>query len=134
MTPRYFVDIDGNGDTTLWRHDPDVLAGEPHSILRLIDLPETARFLWPLIVEAVETFNLAEQGRRLASQREDLIASGVDPAELAIPLHPNSLGWWSISGSEFLRALRMVADGNDPEMVYAEFYANSDIERPGDDA
>jgi hypothetical protein len=31
---------------------------------------------------------LAEEGRRLASQREDLIAQGVDPAELEIPLHP----------------------------------------------
>lgn len=32
---------------------------------------------------------LAEQGRRLASTREDLIASGVDPADLVIPLHPD---------------------------------------------
>jgi hypothetical protein len=31
---------------------------------------------------------LAENGRRLASQRDDLIASGVDPAELPVPLHP----------------------------------------------
>lgn len=31
---------------------------------------------------------LAERGRRLASQRDDLIAAGIDPAELAIPLHP----------------------------------------------
>jgi hypothetical protein len=31
---------------------------------------------------------LSEQGRRLASQREDLIAAGVDPAELPVPLHP----------------------------------------------
>lgn len=31
---------------------------------------------------------LAERGRDLASAREDLIASGVDPAELPIPLHP----------------------------------------------
>ena len=38
------------------------------------------------------------------------------------------LGWWCISGSEFLRALHLVADGGDPDMVYAEFYANSDIE------
>lgn len=30
----------------------------------------------------------AERGRDLASAREDLIASGVDPAELPIPLHP----------------------------------------------
>lgn len=46
-----------------------------------------------------------------------------------------TLGWWSISGEEFLRALHMVADGNDPELVYAEFYANSEVENvKGDDA
>ncbi len=32
---------------------------------------------------------LAEQGRRLASMREDLIARGVDPGELLIPMHPD---------------------------------------------
>ncbi|HET6917258.1 MAG TPA: hypothetical protein VFH56_14285 [Acidimicrobiales bacterium] len=41
----------------------------------------------------------------------------------------SGLGWWTISGDEFLRALHEVAEGNDPEMVYAEFYANSQIER-----
>ena len=30
---------------------------------------------------------LREQGRQLASRREDLIAAGVDPAELLVPLH-----------------------------------------------
>jgi hypothetical protein len=33
--------------------------------------------------------SLAEQGRRLASEREDLIAAGADPRELLIPLHPH---------------------------------------------
>lgn len=33
--------------------------------------------------------SLAEEGRRLASQREDLIAAGVDPTLLALPLHPD---------------------------------------------
>lgn len=32
--------------------------------------------------------DLAEQGRRLASERDDLIAQGVDPTELAVPIHP----------------------------------------------
>lgn len=41
------------------------------------------------------------------------------------------LQWWTISGSEFLRALRLVAEGSDPEMVYTEFYANSDHEHHG---
>lgn len=31
---------------------------------------------------------LAERGRELASARDDLIASGVDPAELPVPLYP----------------------------------------------
>jgi len=31
-----------------------------------------------------------EQGRQLASQRDDLIAQGVDPAELAVPIAPVS--------------------------------------------
>lgn len=43
----------------------------------------------------------------------------------------DSLGWWAIGGSEFMRALHQVAAGDSPEVVYAEFYANSDIERPG---
>lgn len=34
---------------------------------------------------------LAEQGRRLASVREDLIAQGHDPNELPVPLHPDPL-------------------------------------------
>lgn len=32
---------------------------------------------------------LTEEGRRLASQRDDLIAQGVDPADLAVPLAPH---------------------------------------------
>jgi hypothetical protein len=30
-----------------------------------------------------------ERGRRVASEREDLIAAGVDPSELVIPLAPD---------------------------------------------
>lgn len=36
--------------------------------------------------------DLTEQGRRLASEREDLIAAGVDPAELHVPL-PHTHHW-----------------------------------------
>lgn len=32
--------------------------------------------------------DLLEEGRQLASQRDDLIAQGVDPADLAVPLAP----------------------------------------------
>ena len=37
-----------------------------------------------------EQTSLAEEGRQLASEREDLIAQGVDPAALDTPLHPSS--------------------------------------------
>lgn len=35
-----------------------------------------------------DQLDLIESGRRLASERESLIAAGVDPADLAIPLAP----------------------------------------------
>lgn len=40
------------------------------------------------------------------------------------------LGWWVLSGEALLAMLRRVADGEDPDLVYAEEYANSDHERP----
>lgn len=53
---------------------------------------------------------LAERGRRLASQREDLIAAGHDPADLPIPLHP-------IEPVKPRRSLRPVPD-LDPQAEY----------------
>ncbi len=38
------------------------------------------------------------------------------------------LGWWTISGEAILEALRAVADGDSPDIVYAELYANSERE------
>ena len=38
------------------------------------------------------------------------------------------LGWWAISGEAILEALRAVASGDDPDVIYAELYANSEIE------
>jgi hypothetical protein len=38
------------------------------------------------------------------------------------------LGWWSISGSALLEMLRRVACGEDPDLVYAEAYANAEHE------
>lgn len=35
-----------------------------------------------------ETADLMENGRRLASERDDLIASGIDPADLLVPKAP----------------------------------------------
>lgn len=34
---------------------------------------------------------LAEQGRRLTSRRDDLIAAGADPAALLTPVHPDDV-------------------------------------------
>jgi hypothetical protein len=40
----------------------------------------------------------------------------------------DELGWWTISGSDLLDMLRRAANGEDPDLVYAEAYANSDHE------
>lgn len=40
----------------------------------------------------------------------------------------DSLGWWTISGEALLAALHRAKDGDDPDVVYAELYANSDHE------
>lgn len=45
----------------------------------------------------------------------------------AIPSERN-LGWWVMSGGDFLFALRRAANGEDPDLIYAEQYANSEIE------
>lgn len=37
---------------------------------------------------------IAEHGRQLAASREDLIARGVDPASLLVPLYPADLEVW----------------------------------------
>ena len=38
-----------------------------------------------------------------------------------------SLGWWVMSGEDFLDCLNRCRKGEDPDMVYAEQYANSDV-------
>lgn len=40
----------------------------------------------------------------------------------------DTLGWWTLSGQALMDALRRVQDGDDPDVVYAELYANSDHE------
>ena len=45
---------------------------------------------------------------------------------------PAPLGWWSISGEGLLDMMRRCANGEDPDHVYAEEYANSDREYPTD--
>lgn len=41
------------------------------------------------------------------------------------------LGWWTIAGEDLLDSLNRCAKGEDPDLVYAEMYANSEVERYG---
>jgi hypothetical protein len=45
------------------------------------------------------------------------------------------LGWWTISGEALLSMLRRAHNGEDPDLLYAEEYANADQEEVsnGDD-
>jgi hypothetical protein len=36
--------------------------------------------------------------------------------------------WWTMHGEDFLKALQRAATGEDPELVYLEFYVNSEGE------
>jgi hypothetical protein len=42
----------------------------------------------------------------------------------------SDMGWWCISGEALLDMLREVEQGADPDIVYAEHYANSEHDRP----
>lgn len=42
-----------------------------------------------------------------------------------------NMGWWAISGEDFLAALKRAHAGENPELIYAELYANSEIENFG---
>ena len=47
--------------------------------------------------------------------------------------HPAPLGWHVISGEDLLAMLRRVSEGEDPDMVYAEEWANAEHERIEDE-
>jgi len=42
--------------------------------------------------------------------------------------------WWAISEAALLGMLREVAEGADPDLVYAEHFANSEAEQVDGDA
>jgi hypothetical protein len=42
------------------------------------------------------------------------------------PADPDAGPWWTICEADFLRALRRVAAGESPDLVYADLYANSE--------
>jgi len=60
--------------------------------------------------------DLAEQGRRLASEREDLIAQGVNPADLMVPLHPGPVPRNSVGA--LLAEMRAPTDSESPDAPY----------------
>jgi hypothetical protein len=41
-----------------------------------------------------------------------------------------TLGWWTLSGEDLMHALHRAYEGENPEIIYAEMYANSVIEGP----
>lgn len=36
-----------------------------------------------------------------------------------------NLGWWVISGEDLVAALHRVHEGEDPDLIYTELYANT---------
>lgn len=40
-----------------------------------------------------------------------------------------ALGWWTISGEALLDLLKRAHAGEDPDLLYAEEYANADVTR-----
>lgn len=40
----------------------------------------------------------------------------------------SDLGWWATSGAALLDGLRRAHDGENPDLLYAELYANSEVE------
>lgn len=40
------------------------------------------------------------------------------------------MGWWSLSGEDLMTSLYRAYEGENPEIIYAELYANSVIEEP----
>lgn len=45
----------------------------------------------------------------------------------------SALNWWVISGDDLLAALKRAHSGKDPDLLYAELYANSDVEQVAGD-
>lgn len=79
-----------------------------------------AGLLRELALEAMTPSQMTEEGRRLASQREDLIAEGVDPAELLVPLD------YGAAGLEVTPAVRRVAQA----LLVTEHGEHADMYEP----
>lgn len=62
----------------------------------------------------------------LVARLEEVSDRRTCSAEAATTSGPSNLGYWAISGERILAMLKRVANGEDPDLVYAEEYANSD--------
>lgn len=62
--------------------------GSDQEETQLVRLGRTARVKRILVGGDQDYDELRESGRKLASERDDLIAQGVDPSELKTPIHP----------------------------------------------
>lgn len=51
----------------------------------------------------------------------------------ASPAPSDAMGWWVLSGDNLLAMLRRAHGGEDPDLIYAEEYANSEHESLTDD-
>ena len=49
-------------------------------------------------------------------------------AGCACSCHEHRMGWWTLSGEDFLEAMKRAHVGEDPDMLYAEYFANATIE------
>ena len=47
--------------------------------------------------------------------------------------HKPEKQWWAINGQVLLDALHQVRNGDDPDVVYLELFANSDTEEVGEE-
>lgn len=71
-----------------------------------------------------------EHGHDGPCANEDTI---VDLIIKTTPDDTSDMGWWCIAGEELMDALKRARDGDDPDIVYAELYANSRIEHVEDE-
>lgn len=51
------------------------------------------------------------------------------PCPEFVPAHPKSEGWWVISEDRLRTLLTCAAAGEDPDLIVAEEYANSEVEK-----
>lgn len=57
---------------------------------------------------------------------------GMLPVNITGEISMTNMGWWTISGEDFLAALNRAHAGEDPDIIYTELYVNSEITKPGE--